>query len=113
VLLAACGDDASILEKLCRTFQARLPGHLAAVQDAVRDGDAPRLREAAHKLAGMVATFSTAAGSVASELEDRAARGELQEAQSLATQLAAMAAELTRLVGGLSLGALRGQISHR
>ncbi len=46
VLLAACGADAGILEKICKTFQARLPEHLRAVQDALRGGDAPRLREA-------------------------------------------------------------------
>ena len=47
VILAACGDDAAILEKICQALRARLPGDLKAVQDARRDGDAPRLREAA------------------------------------------------------------------
>src|SRR5262249_51874218 len=70
VLLAACGRDAATLEEICQAFRARLPEHLKAVQDALWDGNAPRLREAAHKLAGMVATFSTAAGGVASDLED-------------------------------------------
>ena len=73
VLLAACGGDAAILEKICQAFRARLPDHLTAVQDALRDRDAPRLREAAHKLCGMVAAFSTVAGGVASDLEDHAA----------------------------------------
>jgi CheY-like chemotaxis protein len=109
VLLAACGGDAGILEKICQTFRARLPDHLKAVQNALRDYDAPRLREAAHKLAGMVAAFSTAAGGVASELEDRAAQGQLDESRPLVARLEAMAEELMRLVGGLSLDALRGQ----
>src|SRR5205823_10152109 len=68
VLLAACGGDSAILEKICQTFRACLPGHVKAVQDALRERDAPRLREAAHKLAGMVAVFSTVAGGVALEL---------------------------------------------
>src|SRR5262249_22220579 len=76
--LAACGGDDGVLEKICRTFRARLPDHLKAVGEALRAGDAPRLREAAHKLAGMVAAFSTAAGGVASDLEDHAARGQLE-----------------------------------
>jgi len=107
VLLAACGGDAAILEKICQAFQARLPDHLATVQDALGERDAPRLREAAHKLAGMVAAFSTVAGSVASELEDRAAQGQLEEARPLVARLETMAQELLRLAGGLSLEALR------
>src|SRR5262249_34348334 len=57
VLLAACGGDAAILEKICQAFKARLPEQLAAVQGALHDQDAPRLREAAHMLSGMVAAF--------------------------------------------------------
>jgi CheY-like chemotaxis protein/HPt (histidine-containing phosphotransfer) domain-containing protein len=109
VLLAACGDDAAILEKLGRAFRARLPDHLTAVQDALRDRDAPRLREAAHKLAGMVAAFSSVAGGVASELEDHAAQGRLEEARPLADRLESMVDELLRLAGELSLDALRDQ----
>jgi CheY-like chemotaxis protein len=109
VLLAACGGDAAILERIGQTFRARLPDHLKAVQDALRDQDAPRLREAAHKLAGMAAAFSTATGGVASELEDRAAQGQLDEAPTLVARLETMAAELLRLAGGLSLETLRQQ----
>src|SRR5262249_39104407 len=107
VLLAACGGDAAILEKLCEAFRARLPDHLAAVQDALRERDAARLREAAHRLCGMVGTFSTAAGGVASELEDQAAQGHLEEARPLVGQLETLAQELLRLVGGLTLEKLQ------
>jgi PAS domain S-box-containing protein len=107
VLLAACGGDAAILQKLCQAFRAWLPDHLKAVQDALRDRDAPRLREAAHKVSGMVAAFSTVAGGVASELEDRAGQGQLDEAGALVARLEAMAKELARLAVGLSPDALR------
>src|SRR5262249_51186192 len=106
VLLAACGGDAAILEEIGQAFRARLPEQLKAVQDALRDRDAPRLREAAHKLAGMVAAFSTVAGGVASDLEDQAAQGRLEEAWPLAARLEALAEELMRLVSGLSPDAL-------
>jgi CheY-like chemotaxis protein len=109
VLLAACGGDAAVLGKICQAFRARLPEHLGVVREALRDGDAPRLREAAHKLAGMVAVFSPAAGGVASELEDHAEQGRLEEARPLVEQLDAMAGELMRLAEGLSLDVLRGQ----
>jgi CheY-like chemotaxis protein len=111
VLLAACGGDAVILEKICQAFQARLPEQVTAVRDAVREWNASRLREAAHKLSGMVAAFSTTAGGVASELEDHAARGQLEEAAALMERLEAMAQELLGLIGGLSVETLRRQAS--
>jgi PAS domain S-box-containing protein len=109
VLLASCGGDAAILERIGQTFRARLPDHVAAVQDALRERDAPRLREAAHKLAGMVAAFSSVAGELASELEDRAAQGQLEAARPLTERLAVLAQELLRQVGRLSFDALREQ----
>jgi len=109
VLLAACGNDAVILEKICQAFRDRLPDHLTAVQDALRERDAVRLREAAHKLSGMVAAFSTVAGGVASDLEDHAAQGQLDEARPLVEKLETMADELVRLASGLSIETLRQQ----
>ncbi|HWE94924.1 MAG TPA: PAS domain S-box protein [Tepidisphaeraceae bacterium] len=107
VLLAACGGDADILKSICETLRARLPDHLATLQEALSTQDAPRLREAAHKLFGMIAAFSTAAGAVASDLEDLAARGQLTGAAALMEQLNKMAAELPRVVGDLSIEDLR------
>ena len=107
VLLAACGDDAVILEKICQAFRASLPDQLAAVREAVRQQDAVRLCEAAHKLCGMVAAFSSVAGDVASDLEDRASRSRLEEARPLAERLETMADELLRLATGLSVESLR------
>src|SRR5205823_5361326 len=108
-VLSACGDDEEALRGMCRAFQAYLPGQLAKVSDALRGRDAPRLREAAHKVCPLLFTFSTAAGDVASDLEDHAARGRLDEARPLVEQLEAMARELLGLAGGLSLEALRRQ----
>ena len=107
VLLAACGGDAVILGKICQTFRAGLPDHLKAIQDALRDQDTPRLREAAHKLSGMVAAFSTVAGELASELEDHAAQGQLEMARPLMERLETITGEVIRQVDGLSLDGLR------
>ena len=94
---------------MCRDFQTYLPGQLADVSDALRGRDAPRLREAAHKLCAVLFALSTAAGDVASDIEDRAAQGRLEEAQPVVEQLEAMARELLGLVDGLSLETLRQQ----
>ena len=106
-LLATCGGDAIILEKICQALRAYLPDHLTAVQDALQARDAPRLREAAHRLCGMVAAFSAGAAQVASELEDRAAQGLLEEARPLIGRLEPMVQELLQAVVGLSFDALR------
>ncbi len=107
ILWEACGGDAGALVRICTVFRTHVPDHLAAVQDALCERDASRLREAAHKLSGMVAAFSKVAGGVASDLEDHAASGELDEARPLVKQLEAMVHELLPLVGGLSHETLR------
>jgi len=103
VLLAACGADAVALEKMCEALRKGLPGDLAELEDALLSDDAASLERAAHKLSGVLAAFSTVAGDAASELEDHAARGELQEAAQIFARLKPMAEELMRLVHRLPL----------
>jgi CheY-like chemotaxis protein len=107
VLLSACGGDAGVLEKLCQIFRTRVPDHLKAIQGALKDRDASRLREAAHKLCGMVGAFSTVAGGVASELEDHAALGQFDEAVPLVRRLETMTEAILERLGSLSLTELR------
>jgi CheY-like chemotaxis protein len=109
VLVAACGGDPAMLRKMCRSLQSRVPEHLAALRDAVRDQDAPRLREAAHRFYGMISAFSTVAGDQAANLEDLAARRLLHESLPVLEQLERNATELARLVGGLTIETLRKQ----
>ena len=109
VLLAACGGIAKLLGEMCQNFKCNSPVLLAEVSDALRGHDAARLHEAAHKLYGTITAFSTLAGEVVSDLEDRAARGQLEEAEPLVRQIESMAQELIRQVDGLSLETLRSQ----
>ena len=92
---------------MCRNFKSNAPSLLAEVTDALRDHDAPRLHEAAHKLYGTITAFSTVAGAVVSDLEDLAARGQLEEARPLVERLEAMVGELIQQVDGLSIEALQ------
>jgi hypothetical protein len=108
-VLIACGDDEEALRRMCRALQTYLPDRLAEVGDALRGEVSPRLREAAHKLCALLFAFSTAAGDVASDLEDHAAQGRLEEARPLVEQLQTMAQELLGLADGLSLETLRHQ----
>ncbi|MGO9110319.1 MAG: PAS domain S-box protein [Thermoguttaceae bacterium] len=106
VLLAACDGDSTLLRKMCQSLQTRVPEHLAALREALRDQDAPRVREAAHKFCGLLSEFSTVAGDLAGSLEDMAARESLDEAHPILEQLETMARELVQLAGGLTLDAL-------
>jgi response regulator RpfG family c-di-GMP phosphodiesterase len=108
-VLRACGEDAEALRGMCRALETRLPVRVAEVCDALRAQDAPRLREAAHKLCPLLLAFSATAGNVASDLENQAAQGRLVEALPLVERLEEMAQELLPLVGGLSLETLRRQ----
>jgi CheY-like chemotaxis protein len=108
-VLTACGDDAEGLRRTVEDFQTYAPARLAEVGDALRDRDAPRLRQAAHKFCPLLFAFSAVAGDVASDLEDLAAGGQLEEARPLVERLETMTQELLGLVGGMSLEALRRQ----
>ena len=107
VLLAACDGDEAILKSICDTVRQRLPDYLSAVEQAFADRNAPRLREAAHRLSGMLAAVSTDAGRVAADLEDHAARGQLEDAAAPIEQLSMMVRALQRTVGDLSIEQLR------
>ena len=107
VLLAACGGDAALLEKMCASLAARVPEHLAALRDSLRDRDALRLREAAHKCCGMLSEFSTVAGNLAGNLEDLAADAQLDQAAPILEQLETITWELIGQVAGLSIKTLQ------
>lgn len=113
VLLAACDGDAGILKRICDKFRDRLPDHIAAVQKAFLHQDAPGLREAAHKLLGMISAFSTVAASVVSEIEDNAACEKLEEIPILMEQLNSMAPELLQAVRNQSIESLQRQAGAR
>src|SRR5262249_13755019 len=66
-LVAACGDDGLILNRLCQKLRECLPGQLSEIREALGTGNAIRLREGAHRMQGMIAAFSSVAASLASQ----------------------------------------------
>jgi HPt (histidine-containing phosphotransfer) domain-containing protein len=94
---------------MCQTLTARVPEHLVALRDALRDQDAPRLREAAHKCCGMLSEFSTVAGDLAGSMEELAASAQLEKATPLLKQLEAIAIDLVKQVDGITVEASRRQ----
>jgi CheY-like chemotaxis protein len=107
VLLAVVGGAESVLATVRQGLAARLPAAIAAMVDALADGDALRLREGAHSTSSMLAAFSAVAGSTASALEEAAANNDLDEARRLLEALRALAPELLREVDALTIETLR------
>jgi two-component system, sensor histidine kinase and response regulator len=108
-LLAACADDATLLRELIQVFQANAPGALARVREAIQGRDAPRLREAAHRLRGLISTFSATAAEAAARLEMMGAGGQLDEAASTLDGLTEMVERLGSQLEELSIEQLRHQ----
>jgi two-component system, sensor histidine kinase and response regulator len=100
VLLAACGDDDDLLTTMSNALRAQLPGELAALAEAAREGRVEELQKRAHKLAGTLAVFSSRASLLACELEEGHAR-DVQELRRVSEELLA---ELE----GASVASLRG-----
>jgi two-component system sensor histidine kinase/response regulator len=111
VLLSACGGNGDILAKLCHAFQGGLPGYMSALRDDLRNGEPARLRQTAHKFCGMIGTFSTQAGSLASQIEDLAAAARIEECRRLVDHLEQMSQELLKRLDGITIEKLRSQVS--
>jgi PAS domain S-box-containing protein len=106
-LLAACDGDAELLRKMCRHFQDHVPGRLDEVGEALRDRDAPRLREAAHRLGGMVSSFSAAAAAAVALLERLGAQGELEKVIPIHSRLTEIVGSLCSELDSLSVEQLQ------
>ena len=106
-LLAACDGDDELLRKMCRHFRTFVPGRLAEVTEALRDRNAPRLREAAHKLGGMVSSFSATAAEAAALLGRLGSEGKIEEARQTHSRLAEIVGRLGSVLDTLSVEQLR------
>ena len=106
-MLAACDDDPKLLRELIQVFQADAPGTLARVREAVQEHDAPRMREAAHRLRGLLSTFSAMAAAEAARLETMGAGGQLDAAASTLDGLAELVERLGPELEELSIEQLR------
>jgi PAS domain S-box-containing protein len=112
-LLDACGEDAGCLETLCRSLAAHLPRELSRVQQAILDRDLAEVREAAHRLAGVLSAVSTEAGGTASELEDEAAGERSAEVPRLFERLASQTHGVLEALGRVSVERLRARAGPR
>jgi PAS domain S-box-containing protein len=109
VLLAACDGDAELLRKMCRHFQTFAPQRLAEVSEAFRNRNVSQLREAAHKLGGMVSAFSAPAAEAVALLGRLGGEGKLEEATQAHVRLTEIVGRLISALDTLSVEQLRRQ----
>ncbi len=112
-LLTACDESEELLARMIAVFRASTSGHLERLAAAVRDQDADGLREAAHKLRGVVSAFSPPVAEVARQLEQAGADQHLDGADALLGRLSDLMSELTPLLDRLTVEVLRSWLSQR
>ncbi len=103
VLVAGCYNDPTALAQMCQDFRSLVPRRYADVAAAMQARNGGDLREAAHKLCGLLSAYSTVAGELASRLEDHAALRQLDEAGALVDRLETMIHQLTDELHGVRL----------
>jgi CheY-like chemotaxis protein/HPt (histidine-containing phosphotransfer) domain-containing protein len=106
-LLAACDGDAELLRKMCRHFQTLAPDRLAEVSEALRNRDGARLKEATHKLGGMVSSFSISAAEAAALLGRLGSAGKIEEAMEAHNRLVEIMEKLPSTLESLTVDQLR------
>ena len=98
-----------MLQKMCRSLQARVPEHLAAVREALHSRDACVYGK---RLTNSVACFRRSRRLPAIRRpiwKTPRPAGSLTEAQPIVAQLETIAGELLERVDGLSIESLRHQ----
>lgn len=94
--MEAVGGDHDLLLELVDAFVKDSPLQLASLRDAIRDGDLPTARRAAHTLKGNSRYFgANSLVEVALALEEQARQGTLTNTQELLEKLTGMLENLT------------------
>jgi HPt (histidine-containing phosphotransfer) domain-containing protein len=94
--LSRVGGDAGLLKELAEMFVRECPGWMAEVRTALTQGDAVRVRRAAHTLKGAVGTFAAqAALEAALRLEALGRAGDLAGAEGAWSALEEAVRDLT------------------
>jgi two-component system sensor histidine kinase/response regulator len=89
-LLAGCGGDPLLLQRMIASFRSRAPAHVAELNGAARRGDAASLRRAAHRLRGIVSVFSSSVAATVGLVEQATADPHSEPVMEQCTTIAEM-----------------------
>jgi two-component system sensor histidine kinase/response regulator len=106
-LLAGCGSDPDLLEKMVHSFDTHARRQLALVADAIRRQDPRGLRESAHKLKGLVSAFSDVGANAVADLERAGAGGDLARAGDRYNAAAEVIEALSDTLRGITIDSLK------
>ena len=99
-------DDQALLAELIEIFLEDCPRRLHELEQAVKEGNANGVRQAAHSLKGMVAGFNTrSAHGLANEMESLGKAGDLSKTSDL---LPTLLLEFARVMNHLTVTDWRG-----
>ena len=99
-------DDRELLTELIEIFLEDCPKRLQELDQAVKEGNASGVRQAAHSLKGMVAGFdASSAHGLAAEMEGLGKAGDLSKALGL---LSSLQLEFARVMNYLKTADWRG-----
>jgi hypothetical protein len=96
-----------LLRKMCRHFQTFVPSRLAEVSEALRERNSLQLREATHKLGGMLSSFSAIAAEAAALLGRLGTEGKIEEATQTHSRLTEIVGRLISVSDSLSVEQLQ------
>jgi len=111
VLLTACGRSQAMLETLTVSFRQHVPHILTQLGDEIAAGDLHRVRDAAHKLAGILCGFSLGATAVVVNLEQLASAAHNQDLSPTFDQLKELCDQLLTELDFVSITALTSKRS--
>ncbi|MDX9707256.1 MAG: ATP-binding protein [Azospira sp.] len=98
-ILARLGGDETLYRTVAAMFVQDAPAYVAALREAVADGDTRRLQREAHSCKGLLTTFACGAdGALAKEIETCASEGDFDAASAQVPQLIAAIENLARLL---------------
>jgi HPt (histidine-containing phosphotransfer) domain-containing protein len=99
-------DDRELLAELIKIFLEDCPQRLQELDQAVKEGNASGVRQAAHSLKGMIAGFDAgSAHGLAAEMEGLGKAGDLSKALNL---LSTLQLEFSRIMNYLKVADWRG-----
>ena len=95
--IARLEGDEALFAEMVNMFIAECETYCGAIEEALASGDAGALRREAHTMKSLLATFSFEGGrSLALELEQQSALGDLSGLDGLVAQVVAAARQLAK-----------------
>jgi HPt (histidine-containing phosphotransfer) domain-containing protein len=94
--------DVSLLRELVNLFAAEIPGMLAGIEKAIKQGSPSDLEKASHKIKGSMLQFSAhAAAAIALQLEENGRIGSMASTGSLSQKLREEISELQQTLNAM------------